>query len=245
MGSKAIHVADDPEVERACETIRGLNAFYTDLEKALDRQLNALKLLNHAEGELSLFYNQKGYQENRQEGLGSMFLQLGEQYRDVRIKERQVLIAGLETFIGDVKTFRTKAIADSLESMKKQINARIELDSFATKYNDLLLKVNKGPDATNSSTDILSLTGTEPIDVNGVQPSLLKQLESARSQFVSVKAKYEKLSKTIIDKAMMLQTKRDTDLRDQMRKFVLAHHKVVDFANGPATQSANSTAMFR
>jgi hypothetical protein len=107
-----------------------MNSFYSQLEKMLEKQLTALKALVQSETELSLFYQQKGYQEHDpQSHCGKDLLHLGSLYHDQRVPFHTQLMNAVERFLGEVKTFRSKAIGDTLDSIKRHATFKNDLDT--------------------------------------------------------------------------------------------------------------------
>jgi hypothetical protein len=63
-------------------------------------------------------------------------LHLSESYQQV-CDERDVLIQAYDQYAIFLRTFKEKAIGDAIITMKRQHNARVELDAFGSKLGQL------------------------------------------------------------------------------------------------------------
>ncbi|KAJ3191734.1 hypothetical protein HK101_007447 [Irineochytrium annulatum] len=207
------HVTAQPEVDEAVKEVETMFGYFNELSKLVERQLSQLKALNETEQELALFFQQKGYQE-KVEDISAMSIDIGKAYSE-SVKNRAVIISATEGFSEFVKTFKGKAIQDSIDTLKRQESARMEFDSFAAKLDSLQRS------ATLPPTTILGkeLPAAPPIDSSALTPAE-KELEHARTQFQAAKTRYQNLSTAIIDKAVLLEMKRDVDFRSQLEKLV-------------------------
>ncbi|KAJ3101506.1 hypothetical protein HDU97_001321 [Phlyctochytrium planicorne] len=215
MGGKqagTIHVTSQPEVDEAVKDVEDMFAYFSELAKLQEKQLAQLKALNETEQELALFFQQKGYQE-KVEDISAMSIDIGKAYSE-GVKNRAAVIQSMEGFGEFVKTFRNKAIQDSIDTLKKQETARVEFDSFAAKLDGL---------TRSSSVPATTILGKElpPVlqDTSGMSPAE-KELEHARVQFQVSRTRYQNLSTAIMDKAVLLEMKRDVDFRLQLEKIV-------------------------
>jgi hypothetical protein len=91
---------------------------------------------------------------------------LANSYQDV-CSDRQSLIQAYESYLEFITVFRKKAIGDSVETMKKQHIARLELDSYGSKLGNLEEKKLK------------TFAKTAPAESTLVE----KDLETTRSRF--------------------------------------------------------------
>jgi hypothetical protein len=81
--------------------------------------------------------------------------------------ERQGLIQAYESYLDFIIVFRKKAVGDSVETMKKQHIARLELDSYGSKLGNLEEKKLK------------TFARAAPVESSLVE----KDLETTRSRF--------------------------------------------------------------
>ena len=63
-------------------------------------------------------------------------LHLANSYQEI-CRERGLLIAAYEQYVQFLHTFKKKAVADALETMKRQHAARLELDAYGSKLGQL------------------------------------------------------------------------------------------------------------
>lgn len=131
LGSHWAHVTAQPEVDAAAKEVESMMAFFSKMEKMIEKQRDALAYLTETEAECSLYFQQLGFQESV-ESTRQHLVSLGISYHHV-CKQRQSLLLSLDTFIQFISNFRTKAIQDSLDTKQRQIAARQELDSFGSK----------------------------------------------------------------------------------------------------------------
>ncbi|KAI8839285.1 Arfaptin-like domain-containing protein [Chytridium lagenaria] len=199
LSAGTVHVTSQPEVDEAVKEVEGMNAYFTELNKMA---------LNETEQELALFFQQKGYQE-KVEDISAMSIDIGKAYSE-GVKHRQQMIASVEGFGEFVKTFKDKAVQDSIDTMRRQESSRVEFDS---------LHVSK------KSTHYHPRQGTSPQDTSSMTPAE-RELEHARVQFAAARSRYQNLSTAIIDKAVLLEMKRDVDYRTQLERLVKIRHGI-------------------
>ncbi|KAJ3114275.1 hypothetical protein HDU96_002318 [Phlyctochytrium bullatum] len=240
MGGKqagTTHVTAQPEVDEAAKEVDSMFSYFSELGRLVEKQLLQLKALNETEQELALFFQQKGYQEKVEE-ISAMSIDIGKAYSE-GVKNRQQLIQAVEGFGEFVRTFRGKAIQDSIDTMKRQETSRIEFDSFAAKLESL---------QRASSIPPTTLLGKElpPQDTSSMTPAE-RELEHARVQFVQARQRYQNLSTAIIDKAVLLEMKRDVDYRAQLERLAkirggLAGRWGAAGGNGPSSVATEEDA---
>ena len=124
-------------------------------------------------------------------------------------KERQPLLTSLEAFLSFIKTFNSKAIGDSLDTIKRQATARQELDSYGSKLGSLEEKRIKQITKTPTTA-----AGEDAIKYQE------KDLVQTRARFQSAKERYQNLSTQVIDKAGLLEMKRGVDFASYLEKLV-------------------------
>ncbi|KAJ1549904.1 hypothetical protein HK405_001955, partial [Cladochytrium tenue] len=184
-----VHITSQPEVDEAAKEVQIMHAYFDQLGRLVEKQLFQLKALNETEQELALFFQQKGYQEKVEE-ISAMSIDIGKAYSD-GVKNRAQVITAVDGFNEFVKTFRDKAIQDSMDTMKRQENSRVEFDGFAAKLEYL----QRPP----TNTTIL---GKEHVSQDpATQTAAEREVEHARNQFALAKTRYQNLSTAIIDKA--------------------------------------------
>ncbi|KAI9336623.1 Arfaptin-like domain-containing protein [Zopfochytrium polystomum] len=209
MGTKTpgVHVTSQPEVDEAAKEVQSMHAYFDELGKLVEKQLFQLRVLNETEQELALFFQQKGYQESIEE-ISAMSIDIGKAYSD-GVKTRASIITAVDGFNEFAKTFKDKAIQDSIDTMKRQENSRIEFDGFAAKLEYLQRPAN------------VTILGKEHVNSDpAVQSATDREVEHARTQFTAAKARYQNLSTAIIDKAVLLEMKRDVDYRVQLERLM-------------------------
>ncbi|KAJ3056175.1 hypothetical protein HK097_007781 [Rhizophlyctis rosea] len=209
LGQQWAHITAQPEVDDAVKQVQVMHEYFTYLEKLVEKQRQALQMLHDVEAELSLFYQQKGYQEG-QEDIGRNLVHLGVNYHN-ECKERQPLLTSLEAFLSFIKTFNSKAIGDSLDTIKRQATARQELDSYGSKLGSLEEKRIKQITKTPTTA-----AGEEAVKYQE------KDLVQTRARFQSAKERYQNLSTQVIDKAGLLEMKRGVDFASYLDKLVEA-----------------------
>ncbi|KAJ3300433.1 hypothetical protein HK104_000491 [Borealophlyctis nickersoniae] len=207
LGQQWAHITAQPEVDEAVKQVQAMHEYFSYLEKMVEKQRSALQMLNEVEAELSLFYQQKGYQEEI-EDVGRNLVHLGINYHS-ECKERGPLITSLEAFLSFIKTFNNKAIGDLLDTIKRQSTARQELDSYGSKLGSLEEKKIKAM----QKTPITSATE----DAVKYQE---KELQQTRARFQTAKERYQTLSTQVIDKTGLLQMKREVDFASYLDKLV-------------------------
>ncbi|KAI9017768.1 Arfaptin-like domain-containing protein [Gaertneriomyces semiglobifer] len=200
LGQQWAHVTAQPEVDEASKEVEVMYEYFSQLEKMVEKQRNALQMLNEAEAELSLFYQQMGYQEHGEE-LGDHLVHLGMGYHQ-ECKQRVPLIGALDSYLAFVKTFRAKAINDSRDTIKSQKTARVEFDSYASKLGHLEEK------AIKASQKAGAAARSKGEDTAKYQE---KELDQTRCRFQAAKTRYQVLSTQVIDKAGLLEMKRGVD----------------------------------
>jgi hypothetical protein len=60
LGSHWAHITSQPEVEESIARIQYMYDYFTNLEKIVKRQADAIKKVNQVESELSGWYRQEG-----------------------------------------------------------------------------------------------------------------------------------------------------------------------------------------
>ncbi|KAJ3159158.1 hypothetical protein HDU86_002060 [Geranomyces michiganensis] len=216
MGKQWAHVTAQPEVDEAAKDIEAMYTYFSQLEKMVERQRSALQQLNEVEAELSLFYQQKGYQE-QQEDISKNLIHLGVAYHQ-ESKERIPVIGALDNYLAFLKVFKGKAIADSRDTIKLQKTARQEFDSYASRLGYLEEKNVRATTASSSSFNPLRSKSNE--DATRYQE---KELDQTRQRFQGAKAKYQQLSTQVIDKAGLLEMKRGVDFGAYVARVVEAN----------------------
>ncbi|KAJ3184722.1 hypothetical protein HDU87_004126 [Geranomyces variabilis] len=216
MGKQWAHVTAQPEVDEAAKDIEAMHTYFSQLEKMVERQRSALQQLNEVEAELSLFYQQKGYQE-QQEDISKNLIHLGVAYHQ-ESKERIPVIGALDNYLAFLKVFKGKAIADSRDTIKLQKTARQEFDSYASRLGYLEEKNVRATSAASSSFNPLRSKSGE--DAARYQE---KELDQTRQRFQGAKAKYQQLSTQVIDKAGLLEMKRGVDFGAYVARVVEAN----------------------
>lgn len=204
----SIQVTPQPEVDDAVREVQDMYSYFDELGKLVEKHLFQLKIINETEQELALFFQQRGYQE-KDEAISTMSIDIGQSF-SVGVKNRAALIAEADVFNEFVKTFKDKAIQDSIDTMTRQEVSRVEFDSFAGKLEYLQRTPSNltvmGKEHATSDPHILSLAD--------------KEIEHARNQFTLAKQKYQNLSTATIDKAVLLNMKREVDFRGMLERLV-------------------------
>ncbi|KAI8930277.1 Arfaptin-like domain-containing protein [Entophlyctis helioformis] len=208
LGSQWAHITSQPEVDEAFKQVQDLHDFFLRLEKMVARQTDAMQRLNDLDVEMSLFYQQQGFQESS-EAIRKPMSELSQVYRTVS-EERMPLIQSYEQYSQFLTVFREKAIVDALDTMKKQQVARLELDGYGSKLGQLEEKKLK-TFAKSPGTFGMSDSSNE------------RELETTRQRFQDAKNRYQSMSTQMIDKAGLLQMKREVDLSAHLRKVLVAH----------------------
>ncbi|KAI8611063.1 Arfaptin homology domain-containing protein, partial [Chytriomyces sp. MP71] len=203
---ESVHVTAQPEVDEAAEEVKGMYGYFDEVEELVLRHAQQLRALNETEAGLALFFQQKGYQE-KQEDISAMSIDIGKRFSD-DVKQRALQLATMEQFGEFIGTFKNKAIQDSVETSKRQELSRIEFDAFAHKL--VLLQRN----VSLSGSTVLGKELPPTLDLTPVE----KEFEHAKSQFIAAKTKYQNLSTAMIDKAVLLEMKRDVDYRLHLEK---------------------------
>ncbi|KAI9093001.1 Arfaptin-like domain-containing protein [Phlyctochytrium arcticum] len=222
LGQQWAHVTAQPEVDEAAKEIEAMYEYFSQLEKMVEKQRVALQHLNEAEAELSLFYQQKGYQEQEEE-VGRNLVHMGMAYHQ-EVKERVPVISSLDGYLNFIKIFKTKAIGDSRDTIKAQKTARLEFDSYASKLGHMEEKAVKAASKPQSPTSFMT---NAPLGRNG-KPSddttryLDKELDQTRQRFQQAKTRYQMLSTQVIDKAGLLEMKRGVDFGAHVQRVVTA-----------------------
>ncbi|KAI8824899.1 uncharacterized protein EV422DRAFT_516699 [Fimicolochytrium jonesii] len=239
MGKQWAHVTAQPEVDEAAKEIESMYSYFSQLEKMVEKQRACLQQLNEVEAELSLFYQQKGYQESDEE-IGKNLVHLGEAYHS-ECKERVPVISSLDSYLGFLKTFKSKAINDSRDTIKTQKTARQEFDSYASRLG--YLEEKNVQRAATLSPGSMSSSSSRPFGFRSkssedTQKYQEKELDQTRRRFQAAKTRYQVLSTQIIDKAGLLEMKRAVDFGAYLAKVVEAH----DAHNGfrPPIRKASS-----
>ncbi|KAJ3064081.1 hypothetical protein HDU99_004593, partial [Rhizoclosmatium hyalinum] len=200
------HITVQPEVDEAGDEVKAMNSYFTEVGDLVEKHIQQLKALNETEAAMALFFQQKGYQEKHEE-ISSMSIDIGKTFSE-NVKNRAVQLSAMESFSEFVQTFKNKAIQDSVETIEKQRISRIEFDAFAHKIALLQRTVSL------SGSTVLGKELPPTIDLTPVE----KEFEHAKGQFLASKNKYQNLSTAVIDKAVLLEMKRDVDFRVQLEK---------------------------
>ncbi|KAI8908950.1 Arfaptin-like domain-containing protein [Gorgonomyces haynaldii] len=204
LGSQWAHITSQPEVDEAIRQVQTLYNYFEKLEKIIGRQVKAIQKLNDCDTEVSLYYQQEGLVEP--EGpIRDNLIYLGTSYHAV-CQERVQLIQAYETYLEFLTTFKTKAIGDSIETMKKQHTARLELDSYGSKLGQL--EERKLKTFARSPMSFSAGDGT----------SLERELEATRTKFQDAKTRYQSLSTQLIDKAGLLEMKKMVDFGSHLQR---------------------------
>jgi len=180
--------------------------YFEQLEKLVSKQKTGIQKVNDVETELSLWYKKEGISES--EGpIRDNMLHLSRSYQQV-CQERAALILAYEQYAQFLMTFKDKAVADALHTMKKQHQARVELDAYGSKLGQLeekkLKTFAKSPSPSESA-------------------SLEKELTGCRSKFQDAKQKYQQMSTSLIDKAGLLDLKKGVDFAAHIQKIREIH----------------------
>lgn len=133
------------------------------------------------------------------------------------------MIQAYEGYLDFLRTFRKKAIGDSLETMKKQNYARLELDSYGSKLGQLEEKK-------------LKTFARAPTLSNSEASSLEKELEIIRLRFQAAKSTYQGISTQLIDKAGLLEMKKAIDFGTHLQRIREVH----DSFNNMSIERQNS-----
>ncbi|RKO96849.1 hypothetical protein CAUPRSCDRAFT_11452, partial [Caulochytrium protostelioides] len=211
--TRQAHVTAQPDVDEAAKQVEEMWDYFKNLEKLVERQRSILQSLNDTENELSLLYQQKGYQEE-DDGIGSHLVQLGIAYNNA-CKDREPMIKSVEAFLLFIKTFKNKAIKDSLDTMQRQQTSRQALDSYGTKLGLLEEKAAKQAQRSTSPSEASRSEEDGP-------SQLERELEITRQRFAESKKRYDALSVMTIDKAGLLELKREADMNAHLAKIVKA-----------------------
>ncbi|KAJ3124855.1 hypothetical protein HK100_011083 [Physocladia obscura] len=207
------HITIQPEVDEAANEVHGLLIYFNEIVSLLERHTAQLKSLNETEASLALFFQQKGYQEQIEE-ISTMSIDVGKKFSE-DVKSRSVELQAMDSLLEFVKTFKNKAIADSIETIQRQETARLEFDGFAHKLMLLQRTVSL------SGSTLLGKELPSSMDLTPVE----KEFEHAKGQFMAAKIKYQNLSTAVIDKAVLLEMKRDVDFRLQLEKVWRVNHE--------------------
>jgi hypothetical protein len=186
-------------------------------------------------------HNFYSYQEKVEE-ISALSIEIGAEYSKNVVK-RTSTIQAVETFADFVRTFKTKAIQDSVDTMRKQEASRIEFDGFGAKLETLQRTSNRHVfffDCSllshieslwryesqtyirfyfcfHSTTTILGKDMPSTTEAT-VASASEKELRHASVQFNDAKERYLKLSTAICDKAVLLEMKREVDFKLQLEK---------------------------
>jgi hypothetical protein len=136
-------------------------------------------------------------------------LYLSDSYAGI-CRERAALIQAYEHYHTFLGTFKDKAIADALITMKKQHASRVELDAYGTKLGQMEEKKLKY--LVNNCRSIARSPGPSE------QAALEKELTVHRSRFQDAKQKYQQLSTSLIDKSGLLILKKNVDFEANLRR---------------------------
>ncbi|KAJ3064903.1 hypothetical protein HDU98_011683 [Podochytrium sp. JEL0797] len=207
------HITTQPEVDEAGDEVKAMSVYFTEIGDLVAKHAQQLKALNETEAAMALFFQQKGYQEKMEE-ISSMSIDIGKTY-SANVQTRAAQVHAMEQFSEFVQTFKNKAIADSVETIDKQHVARIEFDAFANKIVLLQRTVSL------SGSTVLGKELPPTLDLTPVE----KEFEHAKQQFLAAKNKYQNLSTAVIDKAVLLEMKRDVDYRVQLEKVWRVNHE--------------------
>ncbi|KAJ3204829.1 hypothetical protein HDU83_006157 [Entophlyctis luteolus] len=206
IGDTPVHVTTQPEVDEAAQEVLEMQAYFDEVGGMLEKQASQLRSLNETEASMALFFQQKGYQEKVEE-ISTMSVDIGKTFSE-NVKLRAAQLSATESLFEFVRTFKDKAIADSIETIRKQELARLEFDAFAHKL--MLLRRT----VSLSGSTLLGKELPPSLDLTPVE----KEYEHAKTQFLNVKNKYQNLSTAVIDKAVLLEMKRDVDFRLQLER---------------------------
>ncbi|TPX58975.1 hypothetical protein PhCBS80983_g02813 [Powellomyces hirtus] len=218
VGKQWAHVTAQPEVDESAKEIEAMYSYFSQLEKMVEKQRSALQQLNEVEAELSLFYQQKGYQELHDD-IGKNLVHLGVSYHQ-ECKERVPVIASLDAYLAFLKTFKGKAINDSRDTIKLQKTARQEFDSYASRLGYLEEKNMRASSSSSSTSSFNPLRNKSSEDTAKYQE---KELDQTRQRFQTAKTRYQVLSTQVIDKAGLLEMKRGVDFGAYVGRVVEAH----------------------
>lgn len=211
LGAQWAHVTSQPEVDEAIKQVQDMWDYFMKLEKMVDKERLALQKLSDVETEMSLWYQQQGYQES-EESIRKSMAELGQAYNE-SCQQRLPLVRAYEHYLEFLKTFREKAIGDSLETMKRQQQARVELDAYGSKLGQLeekkLKAFAKSPGVFNATHDTNS-----PLE---------REVAVNRQRFTEAKNRYQSLSTQLIDKAGLLDMKKGVDFAAHLKKIVEIH----------------------
>lgn len=170
------------------------------------KQKSGLVKVNDSESELSIWYKKEGVLEP--EGpIRENMLYLSQSYFQV-CAERNALILAYDQYAEFLRTFKDKAIADALVTMKKQHIARLELDAYGSKLGGLEEKKLKTFARTPSPSEAAALE---------------KELGGVRNKFQDAKTKYQQLSTGLIDKAGLLDMKKGVDFAAHIQRIREVH----------------------
>ncbi|KAI8894448.1 Arfaptin-like domain-containing protein [Globomyces pollinis-pini] len=206
LGAQWAHITSQPEVEEAIKHVQDMYDYFESLEKLVKRQKTSLEKVNDVETELSLWYKKEGVSES-QGPIRENMLYLSQSYGNV-CSERTLLIQAYTQYAEFLETFRKKAIADALETMKKQHTSRLELDSYGSKLGQLEEKKLKTFAKSPSPSE---------------QAVLEKELTGCRAKFQDAKSKYQAHSTALIDKAGLLDLKKGVDFQAHIQKIREVH----------------------
>ena len=135
MGTQWAHVTSQPEVEEAIRKVQEMHDYFERLEKMVKKQKQTIERINDVETELSLFYKKEAISESSKDIRENM-MYLANSYTMI-CKERDSLIMAYEHYALFLGTFKDKAIADALITMKRQHSARLELDAYGSKLGQM------------------------------------------------------------------------------------------------------------
>ncbi|KAI8840660.1 Arfaptin-like domain-containing protein [Chytriomyces cf. hyalinus JEL632] len=211
-GEGQLHVTSQPEVDEAADEVKAMYSYFSEIEELVMRHSQQLKALNETEAGLALFFQQKGYQEKIEE-ISAMSIDIGKTFSE-NVKQRSAQLNTMEQFGEFIQTFKNKAIQDSMDTSKRQETSRIEFDAFAHKLSLLQRSVSL------SGSTVLGKDLPPSLDLTPVE----KEFEHAKGQFITSKAKYQNLSTAMIDKAVLLEMKRDVDYRLHLEKVWRLNH---------------------
>ncbi|KAJ3011408.1 UNVERIFIED_CONTAM: hypothetical protein HDU68_001687, partial [Siphonaria sp. JEL0065] len=200
------HITVQPEVDEAGDEVKAMGIYFDEIGDLVAKHAQQLKALNETEAQLALFFQQKGYQEKVEE-ISSMSIDIGKTFSE-NVRQRALQVTAMESFSEFCQTFKNKAIQDSIETIEKQKVSRIEFDAFAHKIALLQRTVSL------SGSTVLGKDLPPTLDLTPVE----KEFEHAKNQFLTSKTKYQNLSTAVIDKAVLLEMKRDVDFRVQLEK---------------------------
>jgi hypothetical protein len=195
-------------VEEAISHVQKMYDYFESLEKLVMKQKSGLVKVNDSESELSIWYKKEGYffandRVLEPEGpIRENMLYLSQSYFQV-CAERNALILAYDQYAEFLRTFKDKAIADALVTMKKQHIARLELDAYGSKLGGLEEKKLKTFARTPSPSEAAALE---------------KELGGVRNKFQDAKTKYQQLSTGLIDKAGLLDMKKGVDFAAHIQR---------------------------